>query len=311
MKNAGLKTGFRRCIGFSVILVFLFSFLFLGGSHAQQEKPFSTVAVITKEEFGGALSEPSALFFDESKKRLYVSDALNNRLVSYDEEFRFLSELSDKEFSLPMGVVKTPEGDFLTVDGKKAEMKLIDVKNKIVKPFAIKGLPGGREIFVPGRFTMDNSGRFYVIDRLNKRIVVIARDGTFLRAVSPDSIGDFHGFNDVRVDDAGWVYAVDTLGRTVYVFDDKGGVAARFGGGKTGLKFPVSIAVNKSGLIYVLDRHAGQILVFDRDGRIQYTISRRGMGRGGLYNPTYIFLDAGGRIYTIDGARVQVFEEGE
>ena len=307
MKKECQTRGFMRCLllaGFSLALVFSFS----GVLHAQKEKAARIVAVITKEELGGALSEPSAIFFDESKKRLYVSDALNNRLVSYDEQFKFLSELSDKELSLPMGVVKTPEGDFLTVDGRTAELKLIDVRNKTVRPVAIKGLPPGRERFVPGRFAMDNSGRFYVVDRLNKRIVVTAPDGTFLRAVSPDSLKGFHGFNDVRVDGSGYLFAVDTLGRTVYVFDGKGSVVSRFG---KDLRFPVSVAVNNAGLIYVLDGHAGQVLVFDTDGRIQYTVLKRGMGQGELYNPSYIFIDGPGRIYTIDGGRVQVFEEGE
>jgi len=85
MKKECQTRGFMRCLllaGFSLALVFSFS----GVLHAQKEKAVRIVAVITKEELGGALSEPSAIFFDESKKRLYVSDALNNRLVSYDEQ---------------------------------------------------------------------------------------------------------------------------------------------------------------------------------------------------------------------------------
>ena len=300
------SASFRQKAVLSFCAVFLT--LIPGMAFSLQQKEFRTVAVITREEISGPIREPAALFFDEAKKRLYVSDSLNNRLVSYDENFQDLSELTDENFALPMGIAKTPSGEFLIVDGKKGELKLIDVQNMAVRPFIIINLPPGHERFIPGRFAMDSGGRLYVIDRLNKRIIVAEPDGTFIRAVSPDSEDRVMGLNDVRVDDRGYLYAVDTLARSVYVFDDKGSVVSRFG---RGMDFPVSVAVTKKGLIYVLDRHAGKILVFDAEGREQYELSRKGMGFGELYNPSYIFIDGEGRIYAIDGARIQVFEEGK
>ncbi|MBI5599494.1 MAG: hypothetical protein HY890_07125, partial [Deltaproteobacteria bacterium] len=172
-------------------------------AHAAREKGFTVVAAIIKDESAGMFSEPASLFFDEAKKRMYVADTLNNRLVSFDNDFRYLAELSHENFAMPMAVARTSAGEFFIVDGKTNEMKLVDVQNKVIKPFVIKGLPPAMEKFIPGRFSMDNDERIYVIDRLNRRIVVVDRDGNFIRAVSPPKRQSggrvFYGFNDFRV----------------------------------------------------------------------------------------------------------------
>ena len=54
-----------------------------------------TVAVITGDEIMGRLKQPSGLFFDEIKKRLYIADSGNGRLVSFDSEFKYMAELTN------------------------------------------------------------------------------------------------------------------------------------------------------------------------------------------------------------------------
>jgi len=71
----------------------------------------------------------------------------------------------------------------------------------------------------------------------------------------------------------------------------------------------VSLAIDKNGLIYVVDQHAGKVSVFDKKGSLQYTIAKPGVKEGELSNPSYIFIDREGRIYLIDGNRIQVFKE--
>jgi DNA-binding beta-propeller fold protein YncE len=270
-----------------------------------------TVAVITGDEGMGKLKFPGALFFDEAKKRLYIADSGNGRLVSLDSEFEYLAELSHDNFSLPLAVVKTREGLFFIVDGEDSKIKFINVKEELVEPFQLKGVPPGMEDFVPGRLAIDGEGRLYVTDRLSGGILVADQSGSFLSVITVKEEG-FFGFTDVRVDRDGNVYAVDTLGRTVYVFTGNGKLISRFGKRgsiKGGLRFPTSLAVDRSGLIYVLDRHAGSILVFNRSGAFQHTIASPGPKVGELDNPSYILIDDEDRIYTIDGGRVQVFRK--
>lgn len=297
----------------SLILFLAILVLFPGPSEVfpAEGEVKEVVAVITGDEFMGMLKSPGALFFDESKKRLYIADTGNNRLVSLDSAFEYLAALSHENISLPVSIVKDKEGLFYIVDGEKAEIKIIDIKKELVERLELKGVPPAPQQFVPGRLAIDLNDRLYATDKLNERILVFDRAGTFLREITVEGEG-FFGFSDVRVDRKGNVYAVDTLGGSVYVFTTEGELVSRFGkrGDKNDeFRFPTSLAVDKAGLIYVLDKHAGSILVFTPTGTFQYTIASPGPKEGQLHNPSYIYIDSEDRIFTIDGVRIQVFKD--
>lgn len=295
----------------SVLLLILFCILFFAVVSFTEEKGgIKTVAVIAGDENMGRLKQPSGLFFDEVKKRLYVADSGNGRLISFDSDFKYLAELTNEAIALPTSLVKDKEGHFFVVDSGKGDIVFIDLEKKLVKPFPLSGVPSAHEQFVPGRMAIDQDNRLYIIDKLNKRIIVAEPTGGFVREITVKDKG-LSGFIDVRVDDNGEIYALDTIGRQVYVFDEKGNVISRFSGrdNKNNFRFPISLAVDKNGLIYVVDQHAGKILVFDRKGIFQYAISRPGVKEGELADPSYIFIDKEGRIYTIDSNRIQVFQE--
>ena len=253
------------------------------------------------------------MFYDASKERLYVADTGNNRLVSFDKEFSYLSELTDEGFSLPVTVLKTEEATFLVLDAKEGVIKVIDMKQKKVSLFDIKGVPVAKGKFIPGRFTSDESGNLYVIDRLNRRIVVVKKDGSFDKVIAPSLPASFYGFNDVKAG-GGSVYGLDTVSRMVYVFDAKGKRCFQirrfnrpFDKLIRGLSFLISLAAS-GGFIYVLYRHSGEIGVFDGRGALQYVLSDKGFKEGELYTPSYISISADGLIYVVDGGRVQVFK---
>ena len=74
--------------------------------YCAQQRNVELIAMIGKDEVMGTFNEPAALFYDESKQRLYVADTVNNRLVSFDPGFTFLASLVHENFALPMGIVK-------------------------------------------------------------------------------------------------------------------------------------------------------------------------------------------------------------
>ncbi len=80
----------------------------------------------------------------------------------------------------------------------------------------------------------------------------------------------------------------------------------------TGFKFPTGIAVDRNGLIYVVDRENNRIQILDPAGKYLRTL---GMGKEtskneGFAAPQGISLDAEGRIYVADtnNHRIQIFE---
>ena len=285
-----MKKNFFPVLAVAVATVFTLCFPAREASSAGKGK-YKVVAVIAHDEVMGRLKEPSGVFYDASKERLYVADTGNNRLVSFDKEFSYLSELTDERFALPVTVLKTEEGDFLVLDAKEGVIKVIDMKQKTVSPFDMKGVPAGKEKFIPGRFTSDGAGNIYVIDRLNRRIVMVKKDGSFDKVIAPSSPASFYGFNDVKAG-GGSVYGLDTVSSTVYVFDAKGSVVSKFGVSiEPGLSFPISLAPY-GGFIYVLYRHGGEIGVFDGRGALQYVLSGKGFKEGELYNPSYMDISS-------------------
>ncbi|VAV83153.1 hypothetical protein MNBD_DELTA01-294 [hydrothermal vent metagenome] len=269
-----------------------------------------TIAVLDGDELTGSMAEPAALFVDEAKKRLYVADTVNNRLISFDKDLVFIAALTHDNFKLPLSVGKLKSGEFFITDASDGALKLINIKDKLITTFNIKGLKAAAEEFMPGRFAMDDGGNLYIVDKLNKRIVVADKDGNYQRSITAKG-KSVYGFNDVRVDAKGYVYAVDTVGATIYIFNEKGALVTRFGGkgGEAGLVFPVSVAINSKGLIYVAERYLSQIMVYNRFGALQFTLLSKGVTPGEIYHPSYIYIDKSDIIYTIDGARVQVFKE--
>lgn len=284
---------------------------FANTSFSGEKGGVRTVAVITGDEIMGRLKQPSGLFFDEVKKRLYIADSGNGRLVSFDAEFKYIAELTNEIMTLPVSLVRNKEGHFFVLDSGKGEIIFIDLENKVVKSFPLAGVPSGKEQFLPGRMAIDTDNKLYIIDRLNKRLIVVEQTGAFVREIVVKDKG-FFGFTDVKVDDKGETYAIDAIAGAVYVFDSKGSIISRFGGReniKNSFRFPTSLAVDKNGLIYIADQHVGKILVFDKKGFFQYAISRPGVKEGELSYPSYIFIDKAGKIYTIDGNRIQIFQE--
>ncbi|MFQ5899971.1 MAG: NHL repeat-containing protein [Thermodesulfobacteriota bacterium] len=268
--------------------------------------------VITGNEMMGRFNQPTSIFFDETKKRFYISDAGADRLLSFDNEFFYIAEFKQEGLELPVGVVKNKRGQFFVVSGSKAAITFIDVKEKVIKTLVFSGVPEKKEGVIPGRIAIDNNDRLYVTDRLNKRIIVLDSTGVFVREITVEN-EESYGFTDVRVDERGNLYALDTIARTVYVFNREGEMVSRFGSREI-FDFPTSLAVDSKGLIYVVDQHQGNVKVFDMKGSLLSELFEKGRKERELLSPSYIFIDKKDRFYIIDRGnnRVQIFiEEGK
>lgn len=314
-----MPSGIKRSIRVAGVVCLLSAFACL--SHASEGVKVNVLASVSADELMGRFRQPSGLFYDENRQRLYIADSVNRRIVSLDSEFRYLAELSKKEILLPVGLVRDSRGIFYVVDAERGEVLVVDVKAEQTAPYPLllSGVPKGTDLFVPGRIAIDGKDNLYIIDRLNKRIIIADTAGAFVRSVTVTDKG-FSGFADIRVDGEGYLYALDTIGRKVYVFNSRGSLVSSFGGmvdnnsgmvdnNKSLFLFPVSLAVSKAGFVYVLDRHAGRIMVFSRAGGLQYAISRKGAHDGELWTPSYLSINDAGEICIIDGDRVQVFKE--
>jgi len=301
-----------RSTFFSLIAaLFIFTACSVAPAFAVEITPVETIAVLTGDEITGKFKSLSGLFYDSIKKRIYLVDSGNKRLVSFDASYKYLAELTDQSIELPVSLVKDSQGFFYLVDAAKGAILYVNVKKKLVEELVIRGnLPQNARIF-PSRIAIDSDDRLYIVDKLHRRIAVVNNDGTFIKSFTVNEEG-FSGFNDVRVGADGNIYALDTIAGSIYIFDNDGNKIAKFGHRKpdqNGFKFPVSLALDRDGLIYVLDSHAARVLVFNSSGVLQRSFLKKGAKEGELMHPTHISIDDQNRIFIVDETRVQIFRE--
>lgn len=297
----------------------IISFLFLTAALAfplDSDARYKLSHVVFGDEFSGDFRGTDSVFYDEENKRLYVSDSLNNRFVSFDFKLEFLAQFPElnmpltNDVKLPLSFVKNSNGNFIFVDGENAKLMIVVFKqseeglNVDVEKYKVKGLPKKRTNFIPGRITIDSKDNLYVVDKLNKDIIVINKNGKYVKSIKLKN-KKFYGCKDIKIGPKDKIYCVDLMGRKAYVFDDKGNVSVTI---KSDFKFPVSIDVDSRGRIYILDKHKGEILSYTTNGKLLETIGAYGFRNGEFYYPTYIYIDKSDRIFALDGVRVQMFE---
>jgi DNA-binding beta-propeller fold protein YncE len=100
----------------------------------------------------------------------------------------------------------------------------------------------------------------------------------------------------------------DSVEKAIFVFDNQGKFIGELAPGQ--LKHPCGLAVDRTnGEIFVADVGAHQIIVLSPTGHIIQRLGARGDAPGQFNYPTYVAMDAKGRLYVSDSLnfRVQQF----
>jgi len=118
----------------------------------------------------------------------------------------------------------------------------------------------------PSGLAIDKAGNLYVADFGNSRIHTITPQGevsTLAQSQAP------HGYNRIAVDAKGNLYVTDSTGHSIRKITPQGEISTLAGSGKEGFAdgpgsqaqfaFPVGIAVDAKGFLYVADRRNHRI----------------------------------------------------
>ncbi len=111
-------------------------------------------------------------------------------------------------FNAPSDVITAPNGDIFVVDGHVTEGNNRIVKyspdGTFITAFGETG-HGPGQLYGPHAIAMDTSGRLFVADRQNQRIVIFDQDGTYLNRWT-----QFGMPSDIAIDDNGRIYVADS-----------------------------------------------------------------------------------------------------
>lgn len=289
----------KTCLAFSFLLL-AFSFYFYGHAHAYLKGELLTV-IYGEEETPGSFNKPQSVYIDQDKDRIYIIDTFNSRIVSYDKKYKFVSQFdAEGRLNLPVSMLKDKKGRLILTNKGERSVLVINLEEKIIKPLDFtKVFPKP----VPSHLAMDEDGRLYVIDEAYKRILIFSDDYEFQGEIKEPQAA---GFIDVKWS-GNFLYALDTLLKKVFVYDIQGQMirSLEF----KSLSFPVSLAVDKRGYLYILDAHEGKVYLF-KDHEIMGEIGQKGWKEGKLYYPVYIYIDNANILYVADTGnnRIEVFK---
>ncbi len=285
-------------LGFGVLLAILSHsglVLAAGGS-------WSTEYQLPQEDSGVCLEQPVSVAVDHQNQRYYVVDAAKGQLVSFDKTGGFLAAFNaGGELQRPVAVAKTSGGSLWVIERSINKLLYINPKQQKVRKIAPK-YPDGTEMFL-SRLALDRQDRLFVLDRL-KGAVLLLDDSLEISQVYAGG-STTHGFVDFKLQQ-GKLWALDALDHTLYRFDLSGTVTKKLK--LSGLEFPTAFEVDNAGSFYLLDRHAGTVVVYGMNGMRSYDFLGKGKWSGQLWNATDLLFDWEGRLCVVDegNGRVEV-----
>ncbi len=266
--------------------------------------PWKWVMGMDRDGAGVHVREPTSVYYDGRVKRYYVVDSGNNRLISFDDQGRYVSQFdAGGQLKGPFAMVKDARGNLWVVEKGVNSLTYIDLKKKAVERHTLS-LPNGETVF-PDRLAMDSQGTLYLLDRGSGRILALNKELKVVRQYGAPPGGRFCDFK-LKGDG---LWALEPLSRKVYHFS-LGGKLLGETELKGGLALPISLEVGSSGFIYVVDRPVGRVKVFDSRGRFKYAFLEKGESRGRIYYPFQLLFDDMGRLCVVEegNGRVEVFK---
>jgi len=213
----------------------------------------------------------------------------------------------------PAGLTTDSRGRLLVADSASSVVFIFDEANEEV---SFLGLSAGVGIGLktPVDVLADDQDRIFVADVGLKSVLVYNSDGTLLNVITDaERMSNPAG---LALDPArGRLYVVDSYGHRVVVFDAStfawiGGFGEP-GEGAGKFTFPVGIAVDAEGRIYVTDTGSCTVQIFNPEYELVGTFGGRGIAPSQFSRPKQIALDSEGHIYVVDAAfdNVQIFNQ--
>jgi len=278
------------------------------GAHAAEAVKLRPLPPIWTDGTGSTLSRPEGVACGQGV--VVVADSANRRLVRYTiTEARITP---DPQIELPSGlfpkqVALDSKGGMRVLDGRSRRIARL-APNGALSGWIDPGAGGVGGTVLVQAVRVGGDDRLYLLDAYGARVVVLDAAGALLREIAyPDEYGFFE---DLAVDARGVVFAIDSVGKQLYVASPQEPVLVPLGGSLAeDLDFPAGVAVDDRGHIFVGDQNGGGVVVLGSDGSFRGRQSGWGWKQGLLRYPSQLCLIDGATLFVADrqNNRVQPF----
>jgi DNA-binding beta-propeller fold protein YncE len=302
--------------------------------------------VISNLGAAGAMNKPEDLFID-SKGILYIADVGNNRILKMNKQGEVLETFKgpkNKPLNKPSGIYVDDEGDMFIADtGNSRIVRLSaegELKKEYVKPES--SLLGQDFTFDPTKIYVNNTGYLFVLkgstllsmDEQNRfrgfigakeigfdfrrmliRIFASKEQKDRTAKKIPDSYTNFVISSDGMIYGtvgnaaSGQIRKLNSVGKNTYSDTFFGETATGPAVQPLQPNF-VDIAVDKNGIISVIEKNLGKVYQYDQEGNMLTAFGGIGEYKGSFQIPSSIGVDNDGNIYVLDSKNnnIQVFK---
>lgn len=257
-----------------------------------------------------ALSNPAGVALDH-RGSLYVADRGNRRVAVFSTGgvFRFAVPNSED----PVAVAVDAAGLVYVADRGACRVLRFDPTGRPLGAFGARGRSRGQFREIAG-LSIDDSGTIRVTDASNRTLHALSWPSRHdpeprVLPISAAWLGERSGAL-VALGPAGPGRVAVRLGEDVVIADS---ALRELGRLPRGLRDPVAAAADPEGRLYVVDRGAGEVKVFDRDLRELFGLGRgsrvlffRG-GDGKLVKPRAVAVSSRGLVAVADVDKVEIF----
>ena len=283
--------------------------------------------VFTFSAYGkGPLSAPDGVAVDPVRNEVYVADPATHEVVILNAKgspaFRFQHWVRDPRGAGPLVqgepccALPGDKGTIFVTDRMSDQIDVTDFRGRKLRSLDLTALLGSAQKAAPRRMDRDPAGNLYVVEEMSRQVIVISPQGKVLRKLGGrgKQASQFEMIADVAVDAAGMTYVLDSEREPgVKVFDGNGAYVRGFGEHSDrpeGLHFPVAVATDHTGVVWIVDSFAHEVKAFTAAGDCLADFGHMGSGDGQFYFPSDVACSAGDELYVVErgGDRLQGFQ---
>jgi DNA-binding beta-propeller fold protein YncE len=250
--------------------------------------------------------------------KLYVTDTGAQHLTVVDlkaNTFTYMGDRGEDNLKSPVSVTADEAGNAYVSDTSDGAIKAYSPDGKLLWK-SEGGIAGAGRFNRPAGIAITPAGELLVADSSNRRIVLLDKDGRFLKEMCLHSKKEYYALpnpNNIWAFKNGDFMVSDPLAARVHIFSSTGAALGGFGEGGDApgyMSRPRGIAADSDGNIHVVDALFSRVQVFDRTGQLLVWYGSPGDVVGQLSLPAGIFIDKDDMIYVADSKnkRIEVYQ---